>query len=115
MFGTYRVVLDDGSAHEVACDNRDFIAFRRRGFRDLGMPSPEPLTKAITEAGTNEAAQGLEMLEFLAWLVWNAGERAGVWSTTFDAFVEKECASFTLVDGGDADPTNAASPAPLAS
>lgn len=115
MFGTYRVTLDDDSTHDVTADNRDFIAFRRRGFRDLGMPSPEPLTRAITEAGASDAAQGLEMLEFLAWLVWNAGERAGAWSTDYETFVEKQCVSFTLVDDGDADPTNAASPAPSVS
>ena len=115
MFGTYRVTLDDGTTHEVTADNRDFIAFRRRGYRDLGYASPEPLTKAITEAGESEAAQGLEMLEFLAWLVWNVGTRADVWNTDYETFVEKQCASFQLVDGAAPDPTGAASPAPSVS
>lgn len=115
MFGTYNVTLDNGNVHQVSCDNRDFIAFRRRGFRDLGLASPEPLTQAITATGGNDAAQGLAMLEFLAWLVWNAGTRAGMWSTDYDAFVEKECVSFALVDGAAADPTNVASLAPSVS
>lgn len=110
MFGTYDVVLDDGTHHEVACDNRDFIAFRRRGFRDLGYASPEPFTRAVAEAGDNDAARGMEMIEFLGWLIWNAGERSGEWSTDYVTFIEKECASFTLIDGGDVNPTDADSP-----
>ena len=118
MFGTYLVTLDDGATHTVTADNRDFIAFRRRGFRDLGHESPEAITQAMISAGGSpnvEAAQGLEMLEFLAWLVWHAGERAGVWSTDYTTFTEKECASFQLVDDGAADPTEAALPATSAS
>lgn len=111
MFGTYNVITDDGTTHTVTADNRDFIAFRRRGFRDLGYESPEPLTRAMTDAKGNEAAQGLEMIEFLAWLIWHAGERMGVWSTDYVTFVEKECVSFALQGDGDADPTAAASPA----
>jgi len=111
MFGTYLVTMDDGSTHTVTADNRDFVAFRRRGFRDIGYDSPEPLTRAITDAGDNPAAQGLELVEFLAWLVWHAGEREGAWSTDYIAFTEKECVSFALQDDGDADPTDAASPA----
>lgn len=111
MFGTYTVTLDDGSTHNVTADNRDFVAFRRRGFRDLNYESPEPLTRALTDAGTSEAAQGLEMIEFLAWMIWNAGTRAGLWSTDYLTFTEKECASFELVEDGDARPTSSASPA----
>lgn len=120
MFGTYNVTLDNGEHHEVTADNRDYIAFRRRGFRDLGYESPDPLTQRMTEVGGNEAAQGLEMLEFIAWLVWHAGERIGAWSCDFETFTESECVGFELV-GGDtgadvaADPTQAASGAPLAS
>jgi hypothetical protein len=52
------------------------------------------------------------MVEMLAWLVWNAGERAGFWATDFETFTEKECVSFNIIGGGDVDPTNADSPAP---
>lgn len=107
MFGTYDVVLDDGSHHEVTCDNRDFIAFRKRGFRDLGYPSAEPFTRAVVEAGSDDVGRGLEMIEFLSWMIWNAGQRTGAWSTEFDAFAEKECASFTIKGGGEATPTEA--------
>lgn len=107
MFGTYDVELSDGTHHEVTADNRDFIAFRRRGFRDLGFASPEPFTRAVSEAGENDAARGLEMIEFLAWLVWNAGERAGEWSTDYVTFTEKECVAFKLIGDGGADPTAA--------
>src|SRR5262245_56896878 len=108
MFGTYDVELNDGTHHEVTADNRDFIAFRRRGFRDLGFDSPEPFTRAISEAGESDVGRGMEMIEFLAWLVWNAGERAGVWSTDYVTFTEKECVAFTLKGGGEPDPTEVA-------
>jgi hypothetical protein len=111
MFGTYTVTLDDGSEHTVTADNRDFIAFRRRGFHDLGYDSPEPLTRAMSDTGGNVAAQGIEMLEFLAWLVWHAGTRIGEWTTDYVTFTEKECASFGLVSDEQPDPTRAASPA----
>jgi len=112
MFGTYDVVMNDGTHHEVTCDNRDFIAFRRRGYRDIGETSPEAFTKAVVEAGENDAARGLEMIEFLGWMIWNAGERNGLWATDFVTFSEKECASFAIIGGGDdaADPTAADSP-----
>lgn len=110
MFGTYVVTLDDGSTHTVTADNRDFVAFRRRGFKDLGYDSAEPLTQAMTEAKGNEAAQGLEMIEFIAWMIWHAGERAGAWSTDYVTFTEKECVTFALLGDGDARPTQPALP-----
>lgn len=112
MFGTYDVELDGGDHHEVRCDNRDFVAFRRRGFRDLGLQSAEPITRAVAEADGNEAVAGLEMMEFLSWMIWNSGNRAGLWATDFETFTEKECVAFTPLDGGEVDPTNADSPAP---
>jgi hypothetical protein len=112
MFGQYDVELDNGEHHEVRCDNRDFVAFRRRGFRDLGLASPDPVTRAMADAGDNDAVRGLEMMEFLAWMVWHSGERSGLWSTDYETFTEKECVSFTPLGDGDVPPTEGDSPAP---
>ena len=113
MFGSYTVTLDDGSTHDVSVDNRDFIAFRRRGYRDLGLSSPDPVSKLFSEvAESNDTAQALELIEVVAWLLWNAGERSGTWACDFDAFIEKECVTYKLAsDEVNADPTSAGSAA----
>jgi hypothetical protein len=111
MFGTYTVTLDDGSSEDVSVDNRDFIAFRRRGFRDLGLSSPDPISKLFSEVNDSKSSvQALELIEVVAWLLWNAGERAGKWACDFDAFIEKECVSYALANEEvNADPTQAGS------
>lgn len=102
MFGTYVVTLDDGSAKEVTVDNRDFIAFRRRGFRDLGMSSPDPVAKLMAEVSEDKPTDALNLIEVVAWLLWNAGDRSGAWACDFDAFVEKECVTYALKPGSEA-------------
>jgi hypothetical protein len=113
MFGTYTVTLDDGSTHDVSVDNRDFIAFRRRGYRDLGFSSPDPVSKLFGEAGASKStADALELIEVVGWMLWNAGARAGEWVTDFDAFIEKECVTYALASEElSADPTEAGSAA----
>jgi hypothetical protein len=113
MFGTYIATLDDGSTREVSIDNRDFIAFRRRGYRDLGMASPDPVSKLMTDLGeSGNAAEALNMIEVVAWLLWNAGTRSGAWAVDFDVFVEKECVSYSLKEGTE--PVGPTAPASVA-
>ena len=107
MFGTYVVTLDDDSTHEVSIDNRDFIGFRRRGYRDIGLQSPDQMLSRIASISeTSSAAEGLNSIELIAWMLWNAGARVGAWSTDYETFVEKECVSFAVLEGAEgADPT----------
>lgn len=117
MFGTYKCKLDNGTEHKVTIDNRDFIAFRRRGYRELGLPSPDVMSSVMSKISENGATaiDGLEAIELIAWMLYNAGGRVDAWDTaslTYESFVERECVSFELAEDADAPrPTQAGSAA----